>query len=358
MTLPESRVNTLLDLARRAADTALTRAYTPIGMAFREADSDLAPAIRQLLAAGRTGEALELVAGLHAYWIDSGRAADGQALAEAALAKAEADDATEVDAASRARTMLTASEGAFRQGDQAAATAWATRALETAGEVDPVTAALAETNLARVAFRDGDAQRIEALSRRALDRAGDEPKVQRAAFHMLAWAAYTAGDRAGAIEWFERSLAVRRAMDDPFGIAVELANLGDMAMETGDVARAAGSIQDGLELAVRLDNRYLLSSLIGSTGALAVAAAEPQEALTLLAAADAAYATTSLIPDPSTREMMDAAAAEARAPLAPDTAASAEAAGRAMTMVDASARAIALCRRLRAPSRSASAEGG
>jgi hypothetical protein len=124
-------------------------------------------------------------------------------------------------------------------------------------------------SLARVAFRDGDAVRIESYSRRALDRAGRDRKVQRAAFHMLAWAAHTAGDRPLAIDWFERSLAVRRAMRDSFGIAVELANLGDMAMETGELKRAAGYLEEALTTAVRLENLYLLNSLIGSAGTLA-----------------------------------------------------------------------------------------
>lgn len=338
MSIPEKRLDRLLTLADRAAATALTGDYEPVGSALRAAADELEPATRQLLEAGRAHDAMRMVTGLHTYWIDSGRAADGLALAEAALERAgdRGDDGL------RARTMLTASETGFRQGDQRRATAWANAAIDAATGIDPVTAALAEVSLARVAFRDGDAQRIESLSRRALDRAGGDQKVQRAAFHMLAWAAYTAGDRNAAIEWFERSLTVRRAMADPFGIAVELANLGEMALEAGDLRRAAASVGDALTTAARLENLYLLTSLIGSAGALVVAAGDAEEGLTLLAGADAAYASTSLVPDPGTREMIDAAAAKARNVLPTGRASAAEAAGRALSMTDAVDRAIRL----------------
>lgn len=343
--ISDARLDELLRLAERATATALTGDYEPIAAQLRAADADLDPAIRQLMASHRLAEAMALTVGCHFHWIDSGRANDGGELAELALQAAERDGA-EIDDALRARTMLTASETAFRQGQQAAATMWATGAIEAARRDDPVTAALAEVSLARVAFRDGDADRIESLSRAALDRAGDDQKVQRAAYHMLAWAAYTAGSREGAIEWFERSLAVREAMNDAFGSAVELANLGDMAMESGDLRLAASSLRQALATAIRLQNLYLLNSLIGSAGALAVAAGHAEEALILLAAADAAYASTSLVPDPSTREMMDAATAEARKASTAGTADAATAAGRALSIADASARAIAACERL------------
>lgn len=337
-----TRIGRLLELARRATTTALTGDYEPVGVALREVDDELEPAIRQLLEAGRVAEAMTVITGLHFYWVDSGRADDGQTLAEAALRTATADTG-KVDAALRGRTMLTASETAFRQGDQAAAMTWASAAVEAAAADDPVTAALAEVSLARIAFRDGDAERIASLSRAALGRAGEDRKVQRAAYHMLAWAAYTAGDRGGALDWFQRSLAVRQAMGDPFGVAVELGNLGDMAMEAGDLPRAGASIREAIATAVRLENLYLLTSLIGSAGALAGAAGDPEEALTLLAAAEAAYASTSLVPDPSTRDMLDVATAKARDALSADRADSAVAIGSALTIGDAASRATAAC---------------
>ena len=346
--ISDARLGELLQLAERATATALTGEYEPIAAELRAADADLEPAIRQLLADDRVADAMALTAGLHFHWIDSGRAGDGQAMAELALRAAGRDGAT-TDGAVRARTMLTASETAFRQGDQAAATGWANGAIAAAEHVDdPVTAALAQVSLARVAFRDGDAGRIESLSRAALDRAGADQKVQRAAYHMLAWAAYAAGSREDAIAWFERSLAVRGAMNDAFGSAVESANLADMAIESGDLRRAASSLREALATATRLHNLYLLNSLIGSVGALAVAAGDSEEALKLLGAADAAYASTSLVPDPSTLEMMEAAAARARGAMTAQAADAATAAGRSLSMADASALAAAICGRLEA----------
>ena len=342
--LPEARISELLELAERAASTALTGDYEPVAGELRRADAELETAILQLLAARRTADAMKLIVGAHSHWIDAGRAADGQRLAETALA--EADGVGAIDAVLRNRTMLTASETAFRQGDQESATTWAAAAIESAAADDPVTAALAEVSLARIAFRDGDAPRIESLSRAALERAGEDLKVQRAAYHMLAWAAHTAGDRNAALDWFERSLAVRQAMADPFGVAVELANLGDMAMEAGDLPRAAASIREALATAVRLDNLYLLTSLIGSAGALSGAVGDAEEALTLLAAAETAYATTSLVPDPGGREMLDAAAASARQAVTPSRADAATATGNRLSVQAAARRAMKTCERL------------
>lgn len=234
----DARLPALLELADQAGRHALTGAYEPIARAARDAADEFEPAVRRLLSSGRTADAMAMTTGLHTFWQDSGRAGLGQSLAEAALEAAENDPT--IERSLRARTMLTAGEMAFRQGNQRAAASWSGSAIvEAAAADDPVTAALAEVSLARVAFREGDASRIESYSRQALDRAGSDPRVQRAAFHMLAWAAHTAGDRPLAIDWFERSLAVRRTMGDPFGVAVELSNLGDMAMEAGDLAQAA-----------------------------------------------------------------------------------------------------------------------
>lgn len=341
--IADSRLAELLELAERATATALTGEYEPIGAALREADDELEPAIRQLLDTRRTADAMTLISGLQFHWVDSGRAADGQRLAEASL---EADDDLDIDPILRGRTMLTASEAAFRQGNQQAATAWAIKAIEQTATRDPIVAALAEVSLARVAFRDGDAPQIEALSRSALGRAGLDQRVQRAAYHMLAWAAYTAGDRMRALDWFEKSLAVRQAMADPFGVAVELSNLGDMAIEAGDLPRAASSISEALATAIRLENVYLLTSLIGSAAALAGAAGEPEEALILLAAGEAAYASTSLVPDPSTREVLDATEAKARHQLEPSKADAAKERGRQLRLDAAIRRAIDACARL------------
>ena len=342
----DGRLAELLELTDQARKHALTGAYEPIARATRDAADEFEPAIRLFLSSGRVDAAMAMITGLHTFWQDNGLVDLGQELAELALETAAGVPG--VDRSLRARTMLTAGEMAFRQGNQKSARAWSESAVaEAVGAGDQVTAALAEVSLARIAFRDGDADGIESWSRQALERAGSDAVVQRAAFHMLAWAAHTAGDRRQALEWFERSLEVRRAMGDPFGIAVELANLGDIALETGDLGRAAGYIEDALSTAVRLENLYLLTSLIGSAGTLAGEAGMAEEAVTLLAAADAAYASTSLVPDPGTREMMDAAAAKARAALGPDGAELAEAVGRAMTLSAAASRAVALCRELR-----------
>ncbi|MEO5985889.1 MAG: tetratricopeptide repeat protein [Candidatus Limnocylindria bacterium] len=339
----DERISELVALTERARATAMTGAYEPVGRALLAASDDLGPAIRRLLDTELLAEAMTMITGLDAFWQDSGRADDGQALAERALELASPGDG--IDPFLRARTMLTASTTAFRRGDQPAARHWGEAAVSAADEVgDRVTAALGEVSLARVAFREQDAAQIEQRSNRALEIAGEDQAVQRGAYHMLAWAAHTVDDRSGALEWFERSLAIRRAMGDAFGEAVELANMGDLAMEIPDLARAATYLERAMETAIRLESLYLLTSLIGSAGILATEGGDHRLAVVLLSAAEAAYSSTSLIPDPGTRDIMDAAMVKARSGLGAGSEA-AEFNGRGLSIDDATSVALATVRR-------------
>lgn len=237
--------------------------------------------------------ALRLVAALPMLWEDTGRVEEGRRLTEEALVSAGPSGPD------RAGALLAASELAFRQGDQADARVHAERAIELARTTDDRRVeALGHVALARVAYRDGDAPRIERHAQEALDVAGSDRAGRRGALHMLAWAAHTAGDLPLARRRFEESLAFRQGQGDRFGVAVEEANLGDLAAEEGDLAAAAAALDDALAVALELDSQYLIVNLLPSLAAVAAAGGDDEAAARLIGATDAWSERSGLIPDP------------------------------------------------------------
>ena len=299
----------LLGLARRASDTVLSGRYASVGKALAARADEIEPAIRAHLTSAKLDEALEMVGAFWFHWEETGRIDEGRRLAAEVLGAAQSEPGR-VDPGPLARAMLTAADLAFRQGDQTEAERWNLEAIRTAELAgDKRTAASAEVGMARVAFRSGDGEQIESWSQRALGRASEDPVAQRGAYHMLAWAAHTRGDLQAAVGWFDRSLEIRRSMDDPFGVAVELANLGEMAMEAGDFEAANRYLGESTSIAVRLNNLYLLPANLGSIGLLAVRSGLAAEGCELIGASRAAYATLGLHPDPSTDAALNTAVA-------------------------------------------------
>jgi ATP/maltotriose-dependent transcriptional regulator MalT len=280
-----------------------------------EADQDVAqlrgrmgeiePAARVLLRSAPV-DALRLVATLAGFWQDEGRVGDGRAVtrlvlegASSARRLADAEAAHDIDRW-RGRALTAASELAFRQGDQAEAAAAAREAIDAATRSsDAAGAATAWLMLARVAYRDGDAATIEATSRTALDLAGDDPTARRGALHMLAWAAHTAGDVEEARRRFHASLEYRREIGaGPLSEAVELGNLAELDLDAGMLRNAASGLREVLELARRLDNRYLAVNTVPAVAALAAAAGDHEEAARLFGVTAGLERATGLTPDP------------------------------------------------------------
>ena len=269
---------------------------------------ELPSAVAALEHAGDEISALRLVASLRVYSQDSGRVAEVRALAD--------DLVTRVDGSSPSQALagaqLVSGELAFRQGDQVSALQATEAARSTAAAVgDRLTEGRAEINLARVAFRDGDAARISAHAEKA-SALTDDPRVQSGAIHMLGWAAYTAGDVAEAMTRFQETANRYAQQGDLVGLAGELANLGDLALEQRDVSRAAGYLREALDVGVKTNSRYLIPSILASVAALAAVVRRYPEALELAAAAHREYEEAGLAPDPGasfTVELRDTAVA-------------------------------------------------
>jgi tetratricopeptide (TPR) repeat protein len=238
--------------------------------------------------------ALRMTAALNRFWQDAGLVDEGRQLTETALARAH-----DTSGHAYVAGLLAASELAFRQGDQLVAEQHSTEAIDLASAMgNDALAALGHVDLARIAFRVGDAPRIEEHALRALELAGHDAQARRGALHMLAWAAYTAGDIPAARARFEASLAFRRELGDLFSVAVEIANIGDLAMEAGDHRDAASRLAEALEVARDLDSQYLIVNLLPSVAALAARVGEDEGSALLLGAANALASASGLVPDP------------------------------------------------------------
>ena len=285
----------LLELAR-TVDANILGADGEAWVVRLDARFDEVPvAVDVLTAAGDGAAALALVGSLGRYAQSSGRVDEVRALLERTLARS--DDAP--GEAARAPALLALGELAFRQGDEATASEATEAALAAARQGrDERLQARSEMNLARIAFRAGDAPRICEHAERMLALGGDDPGLRAGAVHMLGWAAYVAGDVPGAIDRFEANVENYRDAGHLEGVASELANVGDLALESGDFGRAAGSLAAALELAAARRSRYLLPSLLASVAMLAGSNGRFPECLQLAAAADAQYEASGLVPDP------------------------------------------------------------
>ncbi|MGH2757142.1 MAG: hypothetical protein ACRDI3_05075 [Actinomycetota bacterium] len=257
--------------------------------------SDIELAIETLVESSDADSALDLAGALSLFWQDIGRVDDGRRITERLLA--DLDDHPRTRALARAHLVL--GELAFRQGDQVVAAAATTTAGEIAAELkDDWIIGRAELNLARVAFRDGEAPRIFEHAERVLDVAGDNSRLRSGAIHMLAWAEYSAGNLSAAIKRFEENVALYQESGDRIGVASEFGNLGDLAVESGDLDAAASYLGRALAVRGAADNRYLSPSLIRSVGALAVLQGRHDLGLELIAASERLYEEFGLIGDP------------------------------------------------------------
>lgn len=329
-------VHTLaLDAEAHAADDQAEETTARLAWCAHE----IPGAVDVLLEAGEDSAAMDLLGALSVFWQDTGRVGEGRALTVSALARSNGD------LRSTARAQLVVGELAFRQGDPAEATRATTAALELAQQCDETwVQGRAELNLSRVAFRDGDAAAIAAHADRVAAAAGDNERLRAGAVHMQGWAAYTAGDVAGAMARFEDNADRYLRMGDRVGAASELANLADLAAESGDLAGATRYLVAAFDVPAVGDNHYLAPSLIRSAGVLLAQGGQSEPALRLLAAADQLYEEFGLTADPGD-DVSASVEADARA-AAGERAAGASRDGRLLTLAQAFEEAAEALRRM------------
>ena len=286
--------------ARRLADAARVYRATlggpdePVHAApLRDAADSLVSAITQLVELSDVDAALTMCADLSAFWQDAGLIDAGRAAIDTALAAGGS-------AEPRARGFLTASELAFRQGDQEATVQLAREAIRLATETGATTVAgKAHINLARMSFRADDADGLARHLDDAEAVADRDPSVTKGVLHLRAWEAYVRGDTAEARRRFDMSIDFARSQGDRFTEAAEQAHIADLDLEVGDVAAATRRLGHALQVADETHSAYLLLSLGTSIARVAVERHRYADAVTMLGAVDAGYRAAGLIGDPT-----------------------------------------------------------
>jgi len=121
--------------------------------------------------------------------------------------------------------------------------------------------------------------------RRWLEAVVDNDRIPGAirakALHGAGVLAHEQGEYAQARAWYERSLALRRALGDQRGIAASLNSLGVVALDEGDYDRARSLYEESLALKRQLGDRRGIAYSLGNLGLVASAQGDYSFAQTL-----------------------------------------------------------------------------
>ena len=242
-----------------------------------------------------------------------------------------------------ANAVFNLGEAARGQGDYARAVAYYEDGLRLHRELENdegVAAAL--TGLGIAARNRGELDQAEAYYEEALvyhRRRGDRQALA-VVLNNLATVAGSRGrlKRAAALQ--EESLALRRELGDPRGTALALKNLADIATLQGDPGQAATRLAEAVELYGRVGSKDGVAVCLEGFARVAVAR-RPARAARLLGAAEALREALGAPLAPADRADRDACVATARLALGVGTLATLGEAGRAMTLEQAVAYALA-----------------
>lgn len=305
------------------------------------------PNFRAALAwAERTGDAiagLRLAAALHPLWWILGHQGEGQRWLEHFLV---ARDSVPTDV--RLKGLVMAGRRAIVHQDFARVAALGSEALVEARAVENRSAiAGALYLLARVAMEQGDlddAHRQFAEALALFRELGHRP--------MAGWVLKLLGDltrlrepanREGVLALYQEALDLFREADHTPGIATVLDNgLASLARTEGDVARAHALIRESLALRWTRHDRWGLTGGLEHMAAIVGDGGQPERAVRLLGAAEALREAAGAPHGPNERPHYERQVAATRDALTEAAFTAAWAAGRAMSLEQAVAEALAM----------------
>jgi len=167
-----------------------------------------------------------------------------------------------LDQPGEARSGLRIAAGLWRyweiRGDLTEGRAWLERMLEAVGEEASALRADALTGAANLAFMQGDLRAAASLQSESLAirrRIGDPQGVAYAA-NNLANTSIQLGDNARARELYEETAKITRELGDVRGVAFVSINLADIAAREGDLAAAQSLEEEILASIQRLGDRW------------------------------------------------------------------------------------------------------
>jgi tetratricopeptide (TPR) repeat protein len=194
--------------------------------------------------------------------------------------------------------------------------------------------AAARMALAWVVLNLGDVRRARELCLAA-------ERVLRAAragslewmLHTLGQAAQSEGDYDGARACFEEARAINELNATTGGFGMSLLYLGDLAIDTGDLAVAHSLLGEALTIQVEAGNQNYVALTLGAFARLAAALGRAERAVRLVAAAREVRARMGWVPDhsPFRAAYVERMLAPARASLDAAALQAADTAGRAMS---------------------------
>src|SRR5262249_20170105 len=142
-----------------------------------------------------------------------------------------------------------------------------------------------------------------------------------------------------AYAYLEESLALRRTLGDQLGIAMSLANLGEVAQSQGKSAQAITHYVESLTLRAELGDKEGIAYCLEGLADIASARGQPKRAARLWGAAETLREELSVPLPPSARERYDQIVANTRAAFDPALFDAAFASGRSMSLEQVTAEA-------------------
>lgn len=243
---------------------------------------ELGDAFSWFLDHARVGEGLRMALALADFWQSTGRITQGRELFGRALGGYRAEDAL------RAEALFQAGLLAFWQGDDEASRGLHQQSLDLSRRLgNPTGTALALTGLARIELRS-DLDRARELSQEAFDTVAgcDEQRGRSNALHLLGVTAQMKGELEEARGWMTERLELARQMGAYRAAAGEAGNLSVVERQLGNLPRARELACEGLALASRRGDDWMIPYCLNDLAGIAVAQGEHTRAATLLSAAE------------------------------------------------------------------------
>jgi len=267
-----------LTLAERA-EPELGGPQQALWLGRLERDHDnLRVAMRWLMDDGREGKervmALRLGGALRRFWIVHSHISEGRNFLDNALAASEG--VKELDAAVRAKALITAANLAVIQSDYQRAEVQATESLELFRELgDQSGVALSLYLLGSSAWTQGNSEATRALTEEALaiSRAlGDKDRVAWSLYTLGMWHS-SRGEYTRARALFEESLVMHRELGSKRGMAsslTELAQLHFVSQGDTDTATIHDLVEEGQTLFRELGFKEGIADSLGLAGKIAL----------------------------------------------------------------------------------------
>ena len=243
--------------------------------ALRDDLDNFRKALAWSLDVGEPEVALGILVGISYVWYAGASIGEGRRWLERALARTS-QAATET----RAWALEWAGSLAGEQGDRASAAALLEECIRCGQDADAIgPQAMAMSHLSGVLPLDRSDEKVS-LAREAarLARGTGDRWLMRATLNNLGETLREVGDIPGALEAYERALALYRELGHATGTALVLSNLAELAVVQGDLARADALAAEAMELSERFENDSGIGIANGVLGWVALAEGRSDEA--------------------------------------------------------------------------------